>query len=349
MPPHSEMPAKPVFMGSMRQALGSRLASGGSGSEAGLTLVELLVASAMSVVLLGAVGSHGDQRDAKSAGAERRAQNISTARWVLERMTREIRNGVDSRQGDRVLRLLPDLRAPHDLRQPTSLASTLPAIKCEVTYTCTTTSCSRIEAAPGIYTGTARTIFSGIDSENVFSYSPQRRRRRPTSASRCAIPNPSGPSASPSPTAPACATRPWPTEPCGRRIARESGFTIIEVLVAALILTIGALTTFGLLSTATKNTQRAKATPGGARPRPAGDRGAAQPLQRRAGADGDARRSRANPLNPNYRVSADSFALTSEPRGNYANWSSTAVNSTAAAWSKAASSTPARHRSPAAT
>jgi type II secretory pathway pseudopilin PulG len=40
----------------------------------------------------------------------------------------------------------------------------------------------------------------------------------------------------------------------------ESGFTIVEVLVAALILTIAAMATFGVLSAATKNTERAKAT-----------------------------------------------------------------------------------------
>src|SRR4051812_7162358 len=41
---------------------------------------------------------------------------------------------------------------------------------------------------------------------------------------------------------------------------REAGFTIVEVLVAILILAIAAIATFGLLSAATKNTARAKAT-----------------------------------------------------------------------------------------
>jgi len=38
----------------------------------------------------------------------------------------------------------------------------------------------------------------------------------------------------------------------------EDGFTIVEVLVAILILSIGAMTTFSLLSAATRNSQRAK-------------------------------------------------------------------------------------------
>ena len=45
-----------------------------------------------------------------------------------------------------------------------------------------------------------------------------------------------------------------------RRCHNESGFTLTEVLVAILILAIGAMTTFSLLSTATRNAQRAKAS-----------------------------------------------------------------------------------------
>jgi type II secretory pathway pseudopilin PulG len=41
---------------------------------------------------------------------------------------------------------------------------------------------------------------------------------------------------------------------------REDGFTIIEVLVAALILVLGAIATFGVLASATVNNQRAQAT-----------------------------------------------------------------------------------------
>ncbi len=102
--------------------------------------------------------------------------------------------------------------------------------------------------------------------------------------------------------------------------ARDAGFTIIEVLVATLILTIGALATFGLLSTGIKNTERAKAT---------------QVAQDRAQQELEALRNLTNeelaltstppqfvnPLNPDYRVDAASarFALTRQPLGNYQN------------------------------
>jgi type II secretory pathway pseudopilin PulG len=45
-----------------------------------------------------------------------------------------------------------------------------------------------------------------------------------------------------------------------RRPDSENGFTIIEVLIAALILVLGAIATFGILASATVSSQRAKAT-----------------------------------------------------------------------------------------
>jgi Tfp pilus assembly protein PilE len=99
---------------------------------------------------------------------------------------------------------------------------------------------------------------------------------------------------------------------------RESGFTIVEVLVAALILTIAAFTTFGLLSAAAKNTERAKAT---------------QVALDRAQQEVEALRSlsskelaltvspgpSADDLNPGYRVNAGAgtYALSRLPAAEY--------------------------------
>jgi len=73
----------------------------------------------------------------------------------------------------------------------TMLPSTSPSIKCEVTYTCSGTSCTRLEAAPGVYTGTVTTIFTGLsNSSSVFTYSPS---TNPTYVGvTLTIPNPSG-------------------------------------------------------------------------------------------------------------------------------------------------------------
>jgi type II secretory pathway pseudopilin PulG len=98
----------------------------------------------------------------------------------------------------------------------------------------------------------------------------------------------------------------------------EAGFTIVETLVAIVILVVGALTTFSLLSAANRNTDRAKAT---------------QVAQDLAQQEIEALRSLSNdelamtatpphsddPLDPNHRVNSSegSFALIREPLGSY--------------------------------
>ncbi len=140
-----------------------------SSAESGMTLVELLVASAMGVVVLSALGTMVLGAMRAQPEASERAHNISTARWVLERLTREIRNGIAV---DKATPSSVSFRTYVRHNPCGSLSSGSAAIPCEVTYTCTTTSCSRIEAAPEVYEGTATPIFSGIDSSDVFCYVP---------------------------------------------------------------------------------------------------------------------------------------------------------------------------------
>jgi type II secretory pathway pseudopilin PulG len=152
--------------------LRARLA--GTGSESGLTLIELLVASAMSVVLVGAACAMLISAVQDQPKLSKKAQNISTARYVLERMTREIRNGIFVYEGtgSRVSFLTQVRRTACGggvEEEPSA-----PAIKCRVTYSCTTTSCTRTETDPAIEgeAGTPTTIASGLDSSNVFNYEP---------------------------------------------------------------------------------------------------------------------------------------------------------------------------------
>src|SRR5215213_6086894 len=93
MTTHLKRPPSPALQDrAVRRAINARL--GRVHGEAGFSLVELLVASAMSVVLLGAVGSMVVSAMRSQPDLSKKSQNISTARWVLERLTREIRNGI---------------------------------------------------------------------------------------------------------------------------------------------------------------------------------------------------------------------------------------------------------------
>jgi type II secretory pathway pseudopilin PulG len=142
--------------------------------ERGLTLVELLVASAMSVVLVGAVSSMLISVMKAQPKVTERAQDVSSARWVLERFTREIRNGV------RIDVATPSTVSFLTYVRRTSCGggvqtnSTTAAIKCQVTYQCTTTSCTRSEAPDGKFTGTPQTVFTGINSSSVFCFVPSK-------------------------------------------------------------------------------------------------------------------------------------------------------------------------------
>jgi Tfp pilus assembly protein PilW len=141
--------------------------------EEGLTLVELLVASTLSIVLLAGISSMVIGTMKAQPQISERAQDVSSSRWVLERLTKEIRNGI------RI-----DAATPSSVSFVTYVRSTIcgggvqtspttPAIKCQVTYQCTTTSCTRSEAAEG-KAGIPKTVFTGINSSSVFCYVPSK-------------------------------------------------------------------------------------------------------------------------------------------------------------------------------
>jgi Tfp pilus assembly protein PilW len=141
--------------------------------EAGLTLIELLVAAAMSVILVGAACAMLISAVRSQPTLSKKDQSITTARFVLERMTREIRNGtaVQTATGSEV-------SFTTQVRRTTCGGAveenpSLPSIDCRVTYRCTTTACTRTETEPEVGTGgTPTTVVSGLDSSEVFNYEP---------------------------------------------------------------------------------------------------------------------------------------------------------------------------------
>jgi prepilin-type N-terminal cleavage/methylation domain-containing protein len=99
---------------------------------------------------------------------------------------------------------------------------------------------------------------------------------------------------------------------------KEAGFTIVEVLVAILIVSIGAMATFSLLSAATRNAQRAEASQ-------VALEYAEQELELLRSMEDKqlaltvSPSSSANVNSPNNRVSNGTFALSRWPLGNYRN------------------------------
>lgn len=160
--------------------------------ERGVTLIELLISSAMGVIVMGAIASLVISAVRDQPKISQQAQNVSTARWVLGRMTWELRNGVAIKEAS-ADRVSFETYVRHSAcGATTALRSSEPAIRCQVTYECTVTSCSRIESEPGSNTGTPIKIFSGIDSSQVFSYGPPEASEPTYVKATLRLPDPSG-------------------------------------------------------------------------------------------------------------------------------------------------------------
>ncbi|MGN6253906.1 MAG: type IV pilus modification PilV family protein [Solirubrobacterales bacterium] len=101
-----------------------------------------------------------------------------------------------------------------------------------------------------------------------------------------------------------------------RTVGKEDGFTIIEVLIAALILVAGAIATFGVLASASVNNQRAKAT------QIALDRAEQEMEVLRSLSDEELALTAApshssEEGNPSYRVSNGKYAIKRSPVSEY--------------------------------
>jgi type II secretory pathway pseudopilin PulG len=152
---------------------GDRHRLAGASPEAGLTLIELLVASAMGVVLMAAVIPLIIAPLRSQTKVRQSADDVRTARFVTERLTRELREGVVVDKASASSVSFQTYVRHSTCGGTGALASTAPATKCEVTYTCSGSSCTRLEAAPGVYTGTSEIAFTGLNnSSSVFTYSP---------------------------------------------------------------------------------------------------------------------------------------------------------------------------------
>lgn len=139
-----------------------------------MTLIELLVAMIMGIIVVGGATAMLISAVRTQPQQQEQAESISTARFELERMTREIRNGTSvtpPATSNNVSFVAQVRRTACGGAVPTS-AST-PSIPCQIVYSCTTTSCTRIERNVASTSGGApTTIVRDIDSSSVFCFVP---------------------------------------------------------------------------------------------------------------------------------------------------------------------------------
>jgi len=191
----------------MIRALRRRL--GAHDGQAGLTLVELLVAATMSVILVGAACAMLISAVRDQPALSQKSQNVTTARWQLERIVRAIRSGVKVETATPTQVSFRARVAAGTCGTPASAE----APECLITYTCSlgagagsSGACMRSEATTeGIAVGTPITALSGVDDAEVFCFVPSAE----SDATECGspktespptyvgvnlvVPNPSGP------------------------------------------------------------------------------------------------------------------------------------------------------------
>jgi type II secretory pathway pseudopilin PulG len=157
----------------MRRALPRRLRE--RPGEAGMTLVELLVAATMSVIIVAAACAMLISAVRDQPGLSRKAQDVTTARYQLERVVREIRNGVkveSGASGSEVAFLASVRRVSCGGAVPTNPSAQ--PIQCRITYRCSGSTCTRTEAEPNGTRATAPIVaVSGVSNPTaVFCFVP---------------------------------------------------------------------------------------------------------------------------------------------------------------------------------
>lgn len=144
-------------------------------SESGFTMLELLVAATIGIVLIGtAVGLFTSAIRAEPERNQRAAQ-IQQARFLTERITRELRQGSNAQVPTpaelMILTYVPRLSCTGPTPGP--------AIRCRVFYSCTTAgTCVRTQCPPAVLVppagcAPATEVVSGLSSDAVFTFSPR--------------------------------------------------------------------------------------------------------------------------------------------------------------------------------
>jgi prepilin-type N-terminal cleavage/methylation domain-containing protein len=135
----------------------------------GFTLVEVLVAAALGLIVLGAAVTMFTSAIQSQPRAATRGASIQQARTTMERMTQELRQGSTvSFAGASQATMVTWVNS--DVCGGTYSAT---AIQCQVTYSCTGSTCMRTERnSDGTGTPSSEQVVTGLASPNIFSVSP---------------------------------------------------------------------------------------------------------------------------------------------------------------------------------
>jgi len=158
--------------------------------ESGLTLIEMLVAALMSVIIVGAACAMLISAVKDQPGLSRKAQNVTTARYQLERVVREIRGAVKVETATPTEVELLTRTQRTTCGAATKASPSVQRIECRVTYRCSGTTCTRSEATEGrVSVGASTIVLTGIESPSVFCFVPSTE----SDPSKCGSPRSGGP------------------------------------------------------------------------------------------------------------------------------------------------------------
>lgn len=140
--------------------------------ERGLTLIELLVASAIGLVVVGGAMSIFLSGVKSQPRASSKVAAIQQGRFAVERIVRELRQGLEvpssPASGATHLELVTYVNAT-SCDGPAASTS----VPCRVIYDCSGDSCTRAVAqTDGSGAGPAVQVVEGLTSANVFTYAP---------------------------------------------------------------------------------------------------------------------------------------------------------------------------------
>jgi Tfp pilus assembly protein PilW len=144
-----------------------------SADEEGLTLVELLVASVMSLIIVGAAMTMLISAVRDQPKITEKADQVGQARTVSERMLTELRQGVKLEATERAKVVF--VTYVHTNACTSAPTSGAPAIQCRVTYNCASSgTCTRsVLNVDGSGTARTTTLVTGISNPTeVFCYMP---------------------------------------------------------------------------------------------------------------------------------------------------------------------------------